>query len=89
MIGGGAAIGGMAIGAAGAASPGHRTRPTAAQARLVDDALAVAASSRAQLSDIKHVVILMQESRSFDHPDGERKELPDLRPVRLSVRHRR
>jgi phospholipase C len=55
----------MAIGAARAASPVHR--PTAAQARLVDDALAVAASSQAQLSDIKHVVILMQENLSFDH----------------------
>ena len=70
MIGGGAAIGGMAIGAAGAASPVHRARPTDAQARLVDDALAAAASSPAQLSDIKHVVILMQENRSFDHYFG-------------------
>ena len=70
MIGGGAAIGGMAIGAAGAASAVHRTRPTAAQARLVDDALAMAAFSPAQLSDIKHVVILMQENRSFDHYFG-------------------
>jgi len=67
---GGAAIGGMAIGGAGAPRPLGRAgaaaaRPTAAQARLVDDALA-AASSQAQLSDIEHVVILMQENRSFD-----------------------
>jgi phospholipase C len=65
MIGGGAAIGGLAIGGGAAARSTGRARPTAAQARLVDDALA-AASSPAQLSDIKHVVILMQENRSFD-----------------------
>jgi phospholipase C len=69
MIGGGAAIGGMAIGGAGSARSPRRAGLTATQARLVDDALA-AASSQAQLSDIKHVVILMQENRSFDHYFG-------------------
>jgi len=38
---------------------------TGAQARLIDEA--TAASGSASLSDIEHVVILMQENRSFDH----------------------
>jgi phospholipase C len=42
---------------------------TDAQARLVDKAAAAAAGS-ASLSDIAHVVILMQENRSFDHYFG-------------------
>jgi phospholipase C len=69
MIGGGAALGGMAIGGAGSAGSPRRAGPTASQARLVDDALA-AAPGQAQLSDIEHVVILMQENRSFDHYFG-------------------
>jgi phospholipase C len=39
-----------------------------AQARLIDQATAAAGS--ASLSDIQHVVILMQENRSFDHYFG-------------------
>jgi phospholipase C len=42
---------------------------TDAQARLVDEAAATAAGP-ASLSDIEHVVILMQENRSFDHYFG-------------------
>jgi Lrp/AsnC family leucine-responsive transcriptional regulator len=39
-----------------------------AQARLIDEATAAAGS--ASLNDIQHVVILMQENRSFDHYFG-------------------
>ena len=45
-------------------------RLTSTQARLLDKATAVPASSQASLSDIEHVVILMQENRSFDHYFG-------------------
>jgi phospholipase C len=41
---------------------------TDAQARLVDSA--VAADGSSSLADIEHVVILMQENRSFDHYFG-------------------
>ena len=41
---------------------------TDAQARLIDEA--TAAAGPASLSDIQHVVILMQENRSFDHYFG-------------------
>jgi phospholipase C len=58
MAGGAAAIG------LGAAVAGARpARASAAQQRLIDKALA-SATSNAQLSDVKHVVILMQENRS-------------------------
>jgi phospholipase C len=40
-----------------------------AQARLIDEATAVPAGP-ASLSDIQHVIILMQENRSFDHYFG-------------------
>ncbi len=40
------------------------------QATLIDDAAAGAAPGSARLSDIEHVVILMQENRSFDHYFG-------------------
>jgi phospholipase C len=43
---------------------------TGAQARLIDEATAAAPASGASLSDIQHVVILMQENRSFDHYFG-------------------
>jgi len=60
-----ALIGGAAaLGIAGAAS-----KLTDGQHRLLDVALA-AQSSASSLSDIKHVVILMQENRSFDHYFG-------------------
>jgi phospholipase C len=42
---------------------------TGAQSRLIDEAAAASAGS-ASLSDIQHVVILMQENRSFDHYFG-------------------
>jgi phospholipase C len=42
---------------------------TDAQARLIDQATATPAGS-ASLGDIQHVVILMQENRSFDHYFG-------------------
>jgi len=42
---------------------------TGAQSRLIDAAAAASAGS-ASLSDIEHVVILMQENRSFDHYFG-------------------
>jgi phospholipase C len=64
MAGGAAAIG---LGAA--ASQAGAGRASAAQQRLIDKALA-ASSSSASLSDVKHVVILMQENRSFDHYFG-------------------
>ena len=67
MVGGAAA----AIGAAAAS----RIRPgnvpgnvSDEQARLLDKVTAAATS--ASLSDIKHIVILMQENRSFDHYFG-------------------
>jgi phospholipase C len=63
MVGGAAA----AIGAAAAS----RIRPgnvSDEQARLLDKVTAGATS--ASLSDIKHIVILMQENRSFDHYFG-------------------
>ena len=42
---------------------------TGEQARLIDEVTA-ASSSGASLSDVKHIVILMQENRSFDHYFG-------------------
>jgi phospholipase C len=74
-------IGGAALGAAGALASrargmgGARRRAAAGrlgdtQARLLDDALATEASATASLNDIQHVVILMQENRSFDHYFG-------------------
>jgi phospholipase C len=60
-------VGGTALGAAGALAAG-RGRPTDAQSRLIDRLIATAASG--SLSDIEHVVILMQENRSFDHYFG-------------------
>ena len=59
---------GGALGAAGVLAA-RAGRPRAAQARLIDDALSVQAAG-ASLSDIEHVVILMQENRSFDHYFG-------------------
>ena len=40
------------------------------QARLIDKITAASASGAASLSDVKHIVILMQENRSFDHYFG-------------------
>jgi len=62
-------IAGAAVGAA-ALIGGSSRRPTDAQARLIDTAVAASASGAASLSDVKHVVVLMQENRSFDHYFG-------------------
>ncbi len=69
MAGGAAA----ALGAAAAARSGARvsgpSKVTDAQARLLDKVTAAATGS-ASLSDVRHIVILMQENRSFDHYFG-------------------
>jgi phospholipase C len=62
-------VGGAAIGAAGALA-GARAVPSRAQSRLVEAAAAMSAPKHASLNDIEHVVILMQENRSFDHYFG-------------------
>jgi phospholipase C len=62
--------GASAVGAAALVGAGSRQRPSDAQARLIDTALAASASGAASLSDVKHVVVLMQENRSFDHYFG-------------------
>ena len=62
-------VGGAAIGAAGALA-GGRPAPSRAQAKLIEDAVAVSAPGRASLNDIEHVVVVMQENRSFDHYFG-------------------
>ncbi|HVA08988.1 MAG TPA: alkaline phosphatase family protein [Acidimicrobiales bacterium] len=58
--------GGLALGAAGVAGTGLSSSAGAALER----AMSVTAPSNATLRDIKHVVILMQENRSFDHYFG-------------------
>ena len=45
-------------------------RPSARQSRLIDTMLAASSSSASSVNDIKHVVVLMQENRSFDHYFG-------------------
>jgi phospholipase C len=63
-------VGGAALGAFGALSGRRGTGLSSAQARLLNKITATSAASNASLSDIKHVVILMQENRSFDHYFG-------------------
>jgi phospholipase C len=65
MVGGAAA----ALGAGAAARAGGPHKITDEQARLLDKVTA-AAPATASLSDVKHIVILMQENRSFDHYFG-------------------
>ena len=65
MVGGAAA----AIGAA-AGSRLHPGGLTDQQARLLDKVTAASAAAAGSLSDVKHIVILMQENRSFDHYFG-------------------
>ena len=65
MVGGAAA----ALGATAAARPVGPHKITDAQARLLDQVTAASTAS-ASLSDVKHIVILMQENRSFDHYFG-------------------
>jgi phospholipase C len=64
LLKGGLALG--AVGAAGAASTGLSSSAGAS----IERAMSFDAPSNASLSDIKHVVILMQENRSFDHYFG-------------------
>ena len=59
-----AVIAGATVAGAAALIGAGARRPTDAQARLIDTALA-ASTSNASLSDVKHVVVLMQENRSF------------------------
>jgi phospholipase C len=67
MVGGAAAVGAAAATSAGMGA--NRRGITDEQARLLDKITATATSS-ASLSDVKHIVILMQENRSFDHYFG-------------------
>ena len=67
------AAGALSQRAAAARAARPRRRPSGrleeTQARLLDDVQAAAAAT-GSLSDIEHVVILMQENRSFDHYFG-------------------
>ena len=64
MVGGAAAVGAAAIGRARSSG-----KITDNQARLLDK-ITASATGAASLSDVKHIVILMQENRSFDHYFG-------------------
>jgi phospholipase C len=59
--------GGLALGAAGAAGAAGLSAPAGAS---IERALAIGAPTLPTLSDIRHVVFLMQENRSFDHYFG-------------------
>jgi phospholipase C len=63
-------IGGAALGAIGAMAGRRSGRLTGTQSRLIEDAATVHTTTKPTLNDIKHVVILMQENRSFDHYFG-------------------
>jgi phospholipase C len=65
MVGGAAA----AVGAA-AGSRVRSGKISDEQARLIDKVVEASATGAASLSDVKHIVILMQENRSFDHYFG-------------------
>ncbi len=65
MVGGAAAALGAAAARLGTGAP----KITDEQARLLDKVTAATTTS-ASLSDVKHIVILMQENRSFDHYFG-------------------
>jgi phospholipase C len=71
MVGGAAAAAGAGASRirAGAPAGGPAGGLTGEQARLLDK-LTAAAAGNASLSDVKHIVILMQENRSFDHYFG-------------------
>ena len=62
--------GGAALAAGGAAAVAAGRSLTSHQSKLLDDALAAEPAAGAGLSDIEHIVILMQENRSFDHYFG-------------------
>jgi phospholipase C len=68
MVAGAAAAAG-AVGASRIRPGATAGAPTGEQARLLDK-LTASAASNASLSDVKHIVILMQENRSFDHYFG-------------------
>ena len=59
--------GGLALGAAGTAGLAGLSSSAGAS---IERALALAPSNLPSLSDIRHVVFLMQENRSFDHYFG-------------------
>ncbi len=59
--------GGLAIGAAGAAIG---TGLSSSAGASIERAMTLDANTNASLSDIRHVVFLMQENRSFDHYFG-------------------
>ena len=93
MVGGAAA----ALGAAAVGRARSAGKVTDDQARLIDKITAASATGAASLSDVKHIVILMQENRSFDHYFGTlsgvrasptRTRSRRLRPVRLPARRR-
>jgi phospholipase C len=62
--------GGLALGAAGAAGTAGATGLSSAAGASIERAMEVTAPANASLSDIRHVVFLMQENRSFDHYFG-------------------
>jgi phospholipase C len=61
--------GGAALGMGAALSQVTAGHASAAQSRLIEKAQS-AATSGGSLSDVQHIVILMQENRSFDHYFG-------------------
>ncbi|MBR7836431.1 hypothetical protein KDL01_24350 [Actinospica durhamensis] len=69
LITGATAVGAAAVVGAGSPSAQGGAAPTAAQSRLIETALA-ASTTASSLNDIKHIVVLMQENRSFDHYFG-------------------
>jgi phospholipase C len=63
-------LGGAALGAAGMVAGRRGGKLTGQQARLIEAAAGVRPTTKPTLNDIEHVVILMQENRSFDHYFG-------------------
>ncbi|MBS2537896.1 hypothetical protein KGQ20_34595 [Catenulispora sp. NF23] len=72
IAGSAGALGAAALAGVGAAQGGQSQggQATDAQKRLLDAAVAASASGAASLSDVEHVVVLMQENRSFDQYFG-------------------
>src|SRR5580692_3908593 len=63
-------VGGAAVMGAAAISRAHSSgKITDDQARLLDK-ITASATGAASLGDVEHIVILMQENRSFDHYFG-------------------
>jgi phospholipase C len=63
-------LGGAALGAAGVVAGRRGGKLTGKQSRLIEAAASVRPTTNPTLNDIEHVVILMQENRSFDHYFG-------------------